>query len=238
MALTGEPPSAVGRLGSAALLDRSVRRDAAGLLAQGVSAIRSYGTDGATLGAELRVHMRSFAPPPRMLIFGAVDFAAALARLAGELGYRVTISDPRERFARAPRFARAAEVHVGWPADAYATRALGPRDAVLVLSHDPRLDAPALRGALATGAGYVGALGSRRTTAERSARLLADGLAPAQLDRIHAPCGLDIGGRTPEETAVSILAELIAARSGRPAAPLAATFGPINPRAGSAAYDA
>ncbi|ADB52285.1 XdhC family protein [Conexibacter woesei] len=224
----------VGSLGAARLLDHSVARDAAGLLDQGVTAIRSYGADGATLGVELRVHVRSFASPPQMLIFGAIDFSAALAPLAKELGYSVTISDPRMAFVSAPRFSRAAAVHVGWPGDAFAGRVLGPRDAVLVFTHDPRLDVPALRGALATGAGYVGALGSRRTTAERNERLTAAGVPGDQIARIHAPCGLDIGGRTPDETAVSILAEIVASRAGRTAAPLRSVSGPIQPREGAA----
>lgn len=216
----------VGALGGG-LLDRSVGRDAAGMLALGQSGVRSYGADGATLGAELRVHVRTFAPPPQMVLVGAVDFSAALAPLAQELGYAVTIGDPRAAFAKAPRFARSAEVVVGWPDALFAGRTLGPRDVVVVFSHDPRLDVPALEAALATGAGYVGALGSRRTTAERTERLRAAGVTEAQIARIHAPCGLDIGGGTPEETAISILAEIVAVRSARPAAPLRDTAGPI-----------
>lgn len=227
---TRAPLRAVGSFGAARLLDDAVVRDAAGLLDQGVTTIRRYGADGATIGSALRVHVRSFASPPRMLIFGAIDFSAALAPLARELGYRVTICDPRERFVRAPRFARAAEVVVGWPSAALDGRRLGPRDAVLVFSHDPRLDVPALLGALATGAGYVGALGSRRTTADRNERLRLAGADAAQLARVHAPCGLDIGGRTPEETAISILAEIVAVRARRSAAPLRETCGQIQPR--------
>lgn len=226
----GEGASTPGmRAGIPRLLAHAVVRDAAGLLDQGVTTIRSYGADGATLGADLRVFVRSFAPPPRLLIFGAIDFSAALAPLAHELGYAVTISDPRERFMTAPRFARAATVHVGWPEAAFAGRSFGPRDAILVFSHDPRLDVPALQRALATDAGYVGALGSRRTTAERDERLRAAGVTEAELARLHAPCGLDIGGRTPEETAISILAEIVAVRAGRPAAPLRETAGAIQP---------
>jgi xanthine dehydrogenase accessory factor len=224
------PAPARGERAGPRLLWHAVERDAAGLLDQGVTTIRSYGADGATLGAELRVFVRSFASPPQLLIFGAIDFSAALAPLAKELGYAVTISDPRERFVTAPRFARAATVHVGWPDAALAGRRFGPRDAILVFSHDPRLDVPALIGALATDAGYIGALGSRRTTAERNERLRAAGVSDEQIARIHAPCGLDIGGRTPEETAISILAEIVAVRAGRPSAPLRETAGPIQPR--------
>lgn len=216
----------MGALGGG-LLERSAGRDAAGMLALGQSGVRSYGADGATLGAEVRVHVRAYAPPPQMVLVGAVDFSAALAPLAHELGYAVTIGDPRAAFANAPRFARAAQVVVGWPDALFCGRTLGPRDVVVVFSHDPRLDVPALRAALATGAGYVGALGSRRTTAERTERLRAAGVSESEIARIHAPCGLDIGGGTPEETAISILAEIVAVRSARPAAPLRDTAGPI-----------
>lgn len=205
----------VGALGESELLERSVARDAAGMLAQGITGIRRYGADGATLGAEVAVHLRSFAPPPTMLIFGAVDFSVAMARIASELGYAVTICDPREPFLRSARFEAASEVLVAWPDDAFSGRGLGPRDAVLVFTHDPKLDEPALRGALATDAGYIGALGSRKTAADRRRRLLEAGVEEDELARIHAPCGLDIGGGTPEEVAISVLAEIVACRTGR-----------------------
>src|SRR5262249_19743997 len=144
-----------------------------------------------------------------------------------------TISDPREAFARAPRFSRAASVQVGWPEAAYRGRAFGTRDVVLVFSHDSRLDVPALQGALATDAGYIGALGSRRTTEERNERLRAGGAPDEQTARVHAPGGLDIGGRTAEERAVSILGEIIAPRANRPAVPLRRTSGHIQPREAS-----
>lgn len=219
-----------GSLRGPALLDHSVARDAAALLAQGVSTIRRYGVDGATLGSEVRVHIRSFAPPPSMVIVGAIDFTAALARIAKELGYAVTVCDPREAFVRSPRFEREAEVLVCWPQQALAQRELGARDAVLVFSHDPKLDVPALAAALRTGAGYIGALGSRKTTADRNRRLLDAGVAPEQIERLHAPCGLDIGSGTPEEVAISVLAEIVAVRAGRAGAPLRSTEGAIHAR--------
>ena len=213
------------------LLDHSVARDAHGLLGQGRSAIRRYGADGATLGAELAVHVQSFAPPPKMLIFGAVDFAAALARLAGELGYEVTIADPRAAFLQAPRFQeRCAGRSSVWPQEALEQIELGPADAVLVLTHDPKFDEPALIGALGTEAGYIGALGSRKTAAERERRLVESGVGEEELTRVHAPCGLDIGGATPEEVAVSILAEIVAERSGRGGEPLRRGSGAIHSR--------
>ncbi|WCB96700.1 putative xanthine dehydrogenase subunit A [Baekduia alba] len=223
---------AVGSLRGPELLDASVTRDAAGLLAQGRTGIRRYGADGAVLGAELAVHVRSFATPPRMLIFGAIDFSAALAPLAAALGYRVTIVDPREPFIRSPRYASVAEIVVGWPQDALEGHELGPRDAILVFTHDPKLDEPALRGALATGAGYIGALGSRKTTADRNRRLLELGVREAELARVMAPCGLDIGSSTPEEAAIAILAEIVARRNGRGGEPLVGVRGAIHAHLG------
>lgn len=220
----------VGSLKGPEALGRTVARDAAGLLDQGTTAIRRYGADGAVMGAELRVHVRSFAPPPQMVVFGAIDFSAALARMATELGYAVTICDPRERFLGSPRFARSAEVVVDWPDRALSGRRLGPRDAVLVFTHDPKLDEPAAIAALESGAGYVGALGSRKTTADRERRLREAGVDAAALERLHAPCGLDIGGRTPEEVALSVLAEIVSERTGRAGESLRATTGTIRPR--------
>jgi xanthine dehydrogenase accessory factor len=150
-----------------------------------------------------------------MIVCGAIDFSASVARLARELGFETTICDAREAFARSARFSEAAEVVIDWPDRHLAQRDLGPRDAVLVFTHDPKFDEPALIAALRTGAGYIGALGSRRTQDERFERLRAAGVDPQDLERIHAPCGLDIGARTPSETAVSILAEVIGTRSGR-----------------------
>jgi len=210
----------VGGLGGPALLDRSVSRDAEGMLAQGRSGIRRYGNDGATLGAELAVHIHAFALPPKMLIFGAIDFSVALARIASELGYEVTIADPRAPFLEAPRYREAARTLTAWPQDAFEQIDLGPRDAVLVFTHDPKFDVPALVGALAGKSGYIGALGSRKTTTDRERRLREAGVPADQLARVHAPCGLDIGSATPEEVAVSVLAEIIATRSGRSGEPL------------------
>jgi xanthine dehydrogenase accessory factor len=166
-----------------------------------------------------------------MLVFGAVDFTAALVKVAKVLGYRVTVCDAREVFATRARFPQADEVVVDWP-DRLLGR-VGPsltsRDVVCVLTHDAKFDVPALVAALATDAGYVGAMGSRRTHADRVARLVDAGVDQAGLDRIRAPIGLDLGARTPEETAVSICAEIIAQRTGREdARPLRDTDGPIH----------
>jgi xanthine dehydrogenase accessory factor len=221
-----------GGFGGPELLDHSVGRDAAGMLAQGRSGIRHYGGDGATLGATLAVHVHVYASPPKMLIFGAIDFSAALAAIAAEVGYEVTIADPRAPFLDSPRFERAATTLLAWPDEALGRLELGPRDAVLVFSHDPKFDQPALVGALRAEVGYVGALGSRKTTADRMRRLRDAGLTDGQLARLHAPCGLDIGAATPEEVAISVLAEVIAERSGRAGVPLREGSAAIHPREG------
>ena len=217
----------VGSLGGPELLERNVVQEARGSVVQGRSTIREYGRDGASLGTGLRVHVAAFAEPPRMVIFGAIDFASALAPLAKGLGYRVTIADPRQAFLASPRFSANAETVAAWPQEALAGMTFGPRDAILVFTHDPKLDVPAVQAALSTGAGYIGALGSRRTTEDRNRRLLEDGVAAEDLARVYAPCGLDIGSSTVEETAVAILAEIIARRTGREGRPLRTTSGNI-----------
>jgi xanthine dehydrogenase accessory factor len=221
---------AVGGLGGIELLESSVRRDALGCLEQGMSTVRRYSALGEVMGSDLRVYIQGFASPPQMIIFGAIDFSVALARSAHDLGYRVTICDARAPFIESSRFAQVAEVAVDWPDRYLAGRQLGPRDAVLVFTHDPKFDEPALTAALGTAAGYIGALGSRRTHRERMARLRDAGIDEAQLERIAAPCGLDIGARTPAETAVSILAEMISRRNHRAGAPLSETSGSIHSR--------
>ncbi len=221
---------AVGDLGGIELLKASVARDALGYLDQGISTVRRYSATGEVMGSELRVYIQGFASSPQMVIFGAIDFSAAVARLARELGYHVTICDARAPFARSARFAEVADVAVDWPDRHMAERELGARDVVLVFTHDPKFDEPALLAALRSGAGYIGALGSRRTHRERVERLREAGVAEQDLGRINAPCGLDIGARTPAETAVSIFAEIIALRTGRPGRRLAQTDGSIHPR--------
>jgi xanthine dehydrogenase accessory factor len=222
-----DPDTTAGALGGPELLERNVAQEARGLTVQGRSVVRSYGEDGASLGRGLRVHVAAYAEPPRMIVFGAIDFASAMAPLAKGLGYRVTIADPRRAFLASPRFSFAAETVAAWPQDVLADLALGPRDAVLVFTHDPKLDVPAVQAALASGAGYVGALGSRRTTTDRNERLREAGVPEADLQRLHAPCGLDIGSSTVEETAVAILAEIIAQRTGRAGASLRDGAGPV-----------
>lgn len=211
-------------------LQRVVRRDAAGVLAAGRSGVRHYGRHGEARGREVGVFLEAFVEPPRMVIFGAVDFTAALAQVAKVLGYRVTVCDARAVFATRQRFPMADEVVVDWP-HRYLSKAgasLGPRDAVCVLTHDPKFDVPAVRAALATRVGYLGAMGSRRTHLERTRRLRDAGVGEAELARLMGPIGLDLGARTPEETAVSICAEIISLRSGRRPASLRDSSGPIH----------
>ncbi len=225
----------IGTLGHPEL-DRIVARDALAELEAGRSGIRHYGPTGETTPEDLAdaptlsVFIESWAPPPQMWIFGAVDFTAALSRVAKVLGYRVVVCDAREVFATRRRFPAADEVVVSWPTPVFEQRGatLGPRDAVCILTHDPKFDVPAVVGALATRVGYIGVMGSRTTHARRAARLRDVGVADEQMERLMSPIGLDIGARTPEETAISICAEIIARRTGRAAPSLKHGAGPIH----------
>jgi xanthine dehydrogenase accessory factor len=211
-------------------LDRVVVRDARGELEAGLTSTRHYGPHGEARERAVAVFIESFAPPPRMIIFGAVDFTAALARAAKLLGYRVTVCDARAVFATAQRFPMADEVVNDWP-HRYLAKVgedLGPRDAVCVLTHDHKFDVPAITAALETAVGYIGAMGSRRTHRDRVRRLAEAGVDEAALTRVMAPIGLDLGARTPEETAVSICAEIIALRTGRTVSSLRDADGPIH----------
>ncbi len=193
-------------------LTRVVARDALGMLDAGLSEVRHYGPQGEARQDELSVFIECHARKPHMIIFGAVDFTRALADQAKLLGYRVTVCDAREVFATKKRFPSADEIVVDWPnrlLDRIGTE-LSARDAVCVLTHDAKFDVPAIVGALATRVGYLGAMGSRKTHEKRVERLKEEGVTSEELARIRAPIGLDIGGRTPEETAVSIVAEIIA----------------------------
>ncbi len=223
----GEPVGSLGEPG----LDSSAARDARGALAMGRNALVHYGVHGEIGQEAVGVFIQAFSPQPRMIILGAVDFSAALASMARVLGYRVVVCDARPVFATARRFPDADEVVAEWP-DRYLRRVapeLGPSDAVCVLTHDAKFDVPGIIAALETDVGYIGAMGSRRTTEQRNLRLGEAGVTEEQLARVRAPIGLDIGARTPEETAVSICAEIIAAQSGTDAAvTLSASSGPIH----------
>ncbi len=217
-------------------LDRVVARDTVAELEAGRSGVRRYGTEGQATPEDLAadeivsVFVESFAPPPSMWVFGAVDFTAALARVAKVLGYRVTVCDAREVFATRRRFPMADEVVVSWPGPVFAERGhtLGHRDAVCILTHDPKFDVPAVLGALGTDVGYIGVMGSRRTHENRLLRLREAGVDDVGLARLMSPIGLDIGARTPEETAVSICAEIIARHTGRDVPSLKDAAGPIH----------
>lgn len=221
-----------GSLGSARA-DAAVSDDAKGLLDVGRSAVLTYGPDGERLGDAMEVFVASFAPRPRMLVFGAIDFAAAVARQGAMLGYRVTVCDARPVFATVARFPDADEVVVDWPhrylADQASAGKIDGRTVICLLTHDPKFDVPLLEVALRLPAvGYIGAMGSRRTHDERIARLRTAGLSADELARLTSPTGLDLGGRTPEEIAVSIVAEIIARRCGGSGRPLSLTGGAIH----------
>ncbi|GIH23148.1 xanthine dehydrogenase accessory factor [Acrocarpospora phusangensis] len=221
------PDRASGTLGSARL-DDAVDDDVRGMLAQGLTGIRRYGAQGERRLDDLQVFVQSFAPAPRMLVFGAIDFAASVARIGKFLGYHVVVCDARPVFATGKRFPEADEVVVKWPHDYLTSTTVDERTVICVLTHDPKFDVPLLEVALRTPAAYVGAMGSRRTHEDRLVRLREAGLTPAELDRLRSPIGLDLGARTPEETAVSIAAELIQLRWGGSGRPLTATEGRIH----------
>jgi len=221
-------PGESGSLGAGARLDQAADDDVRGMLAQGLTGIRRYGAHGERRGDELSVFVNSFAPPPRMLVFGAIDFAAAVARAGKFLGYHVTVCDARPVFATPARFPEADAVVVDWPHRYLTAARVDARTVICVLTHDPKFDVPLLEVALRTPAGYVGAMGSRRTHEDRLARLREAGLTGPELSRLRSPIGLDLGARTPEETAVSIAAELIQLRWGGSGQPLTETAGRIH----------
>ena len=221
-----------GSLGSARA-DAAVTDDARGLLAAGRSEVLTYGPDGQRRGEGMDVFVASFAPRPRMLVFGAIDFAAALARQGSFLGYRVTVCDARPVFATPARFPTADEVVVEWPHRYLAAQAdaggIDGRTVICVLTHDPKFDVPLLEVALRLPeVGYVGAMGSRRTHYDRMERLREARLTEPELTRLASPVGLDLGARTPEETAVSIAAEIIARHWGGGGRPLTEIGGRIH----------
>lgn len=233
-AVAGEQPveTVVGGLGDEDL-DRVVTRDVLAAISSGLTVNRHYGPHGEARQMEIEVFIEVFAPPPRLVIFGAVDFTAALASAGKLLGFHVVVCDARAVFATTERFPMADEVVVEWPNRylQHAGRELGPRDAVCVLTHDSKFDVPAVLEALRTDVGYLGAMGSRRTHDNRWKRLVEAGADPEQLKaRLMSPIGLDIGARTPEETAIAICAEIIAHRTGVVVPSLSAGEGPIHRR--------
>ena len=221
------PDGVTGTLGTEGL-DVAVVDDARGMLAIGQTGTRHYGPRGERRIDEVSVFVQAFTPPPRMLVFGATDFAAAVARAGVFLGYRVTVCDARPVFATAKRFPEAHEVVCEWPSTYLERTPVDRRTVIAVLTHDPKFDVPLLQVALRSPAGYVGAMGSRRTHDDRLARLREVGVTDEELTRLHSPIGLDLGARTPEETAVSIAAEIVQRRWGGSGRPLGVTEGTIH----------
>ena len=217
----------LGSLGTEGL-DVAATDDARGMLAAGQTGTRHYGPRGERRVDEVAVFVQSFTPPPRMLVFGATDFAAAVSRVGVFLGYRVTVCDARPVFATTRRFPEADEVVCDWPHRYLESTEVDPRTVLCVLTHDPKFDVPLLEVALRTPAGYIGVMGSRRTHDDRLRRLREAGATETALARLHSPVGLDLGARTAEETAVSIAAEIIQNRWGGSGRPLATTVGAIH----------
>jgi xanthine dehydrogenase accessory factor len=211
-------------------LNYAVAAEARAMLEVGRTDTRTFGPDGEPTGSEARVFIQCFAPQPDMYVFGAIDFSRAMARLGKYLGYRVTVVDARPIFATKARVPDADDVIVAWPDEFLEGARVGARTAIIVLTHDVKFDIPLLQVALRTEAGYIGAMGSRNTHAKRLEALRAAGVSEAQMTRVHAPIGLDIGAQTPEETAVSIAAEIIAARTGRKGGPLREGTLPVHPQ--------
>jgi xanthine dehydrogenase accessory factor len=209
-------------------LDVAVVDDARGMIDAGQTGTRHYGPKGQRRIDDVTLFVQSFTPPPRMLVFGATDFAAAVSRIGVFLGYRVTVCDARPVFATARRFPEASEVVCEWPHRYLEQTEVDGRTVMCVLTHDPKFDVPLLQVALRTPAAYIGAMGSRRTHDDRLRRLREVGMTEQELARLHSPIGLDLGARTAEETAVSIAAEIVQQHWGGSGRPLAATEGTIH----------
>ncbi|MFI2615079.1 XdhC family protein [Streptomyces sp. NPDC018584] len=217
-----------GGLGGHPELDRAVAGEARALLDAGRTATVEIGEDGSRCGSPLTVLVESSVPPPRMIVFGAIDFASALVRVGKFLGYHVTVCDARPVFATAARFPDADEIVVEWPHRYLETTDVDARTVLCVLTHDAKFDVPLLRLALRLPVAYVGAMGSRRTHEDRNARLREVGVTDLELARLRSPIGLDLGARTPEETALSIAAEIVANRRGGSGVSLTGAHTPIH----------
>ncbi len=220
--------SSHGTLGGGAELDRAAAAQARSMLAAGRTSTVRVAPDGSPCESALTVLIETTAPPPRLLVFGANDFAAALVDVGAFLGFHVTVCDARAVFTTPARFPRADEVVVAWPHRYLETQRLDARTVLCVLTHDAKFDVPLLQRALRLPIAYVGAMGSRRTHHERLRRLRAAGLTEAELARLHSPVGLDLGACTPQETALSIAAEIIVERHGGTGLPLTGTTEPLH----------
>ncbi|MEV7190227.1 XdhC/CoxI family protein [Streptomyces sp. NPDC093510] len=217
-----------GGLGGHPELDRTVAGEARALLDAGRTAAVEIGEDGSRCGRPLEILVESSVPPPRMIVFGAIDFASALVRMGKFLGYHVTVCDARPVFATATRFPDADDIVVDWPHRYLERTEVDGRTVLCVLTHDAKFDVPLLRLALRLPVAYVGAMGSRRTHEDRNARLREVGVTELELARLRSPIGLDLGARTPEETALSIASEIVANRRGGSGTSLTGAHTPIH----------
>ncbi|GAA4895223.1 XdhC/CoxI family protein [Streptomyces coeruleoprunus] len=217
-----------GRLGGHPELDRTAAAEARALLDAGRTGTVTIGADGSRCGQPLTLLVESSVPAPRMIVFGAIDFASALVRVGKFLGYRVTVCDARPVFATAARFPEADEIVVGWPHEYLESTEVDARTVLCVLTHDAKFDVPLLVRALKLPVAYVGAMGSRRTHEDRNRRLREAGVTELELARLRSPIGLDLGARTPEETALSIGAEIVANRRGGSGVSLTGAHTPIH----------
>lgn len=217
-----------GGFGAHPELDRTVVAEAGALLDAGRTGTVEIGERGSRCGAPLTVLVESSVPPPRMIVFGAVDFASALVRVGTFLGYHVTVCDARPVFATRARFPEADELVVEWPHRYLERTEVDGRTVLCVLTHDAKFDIPLLRLALGLPVAYIGAMGSRRTHLDRNARLREAGVTEPELARLRSPIGLDLGARTPEETALSIASEIVAVRRGGSGVSLTGAHTPIH----------
>ncbi|MFD9082469.1 XdhC family protein [Streptomyces erythrochromogenes] len=218
-----------GGLGGHPELDRTIAEEARAMLDAGRTGVLEIGADGRLCGEPLKVLVESSVPPPRMIVFGAIDFASALVRIGKFLGYRVTVCDARPVFATKNRFPEADEIVVDWPHRYLESTEVDGRTVLCVLTHDAKFDVPLLELALKLPVAYVGAMGSRRTHEDRNKRLRDVGVTELELARLRSPIGLDLGARSPEETALSIAAEIVANRRGGSGVALTGAHIPIHP---------
>jgi xanthine dehydrogenase accessory factor len=217
-----------GGFGAHPALDRTVAAEAGAFLDAGRTGTLELGERGSRCGAPLTILVESSVPPPRMIVFGAIDFASALVRIGRFLGYHVTVCDARPVFATRTRFPEADEIVVEWPHRYLQRTDVDARTVLCVLTHDAKFDVPLLKLALRLPVAYVGAMGSRRTHLDRAERLRAVGVTEWELARLRSPIGLDLGARTPEETALSIAAEIVADRRGGSGVSLTGAHTPIH----------
>ncbi|MEU9700490.1 XdhC/CoxI family protein [Streptomyces sp. NPDC047981] len=217
-----------GALGGHPALDRTAAGEALAMLDAGRTGTVEIGEDGSRCGQPITLLVESSVPAPRMIVFGAIDFASALVRVGKFLGYHVTVCDARPVFATAARFPEADEIVVDWPHRYLASTEVDSRTVLCVLTHDAKFDVPLLEAALKLPVAYVGAMGSRRTHEDRNKRLREVGVTELELARLRSPIGLDLGARTPEETALSIAAEIVANRRGGTGVSLTGAHTPIH----------